>query len=129
MQLGKPTSEMMRETVFKFRGRESRKVLVGPHPGVDVSVLEIGREQVMIASSDPISFIPHLGPRDSALMSVNEVASDIATSGIGPLFAMFDLNLPPQFSDVLLRNYWKSIHEACRDLGISIIGGNTGSFE
>jgi hydrogenase maturation factor len=42
---------------------------------------------------------------------------------------MFDLNLPPHFSDVLLRNYWKSIHSTCKDLGLSIIGGNTGRFE
>jgi len=129
MQLGKPPFEVMRETIFRFKGRESRKILVGPHPGVDVSVVEIGHGQVMIASCDPISFIPNLGPRDSAVMSVNEVASDIATSGVGPSFAMFDLNLPPQFSDALLRSYWRSIHKTCKDLGLSIIGGNTGRFE
>src|SRR5713101_9097909 len=129
MQLGKPTSEVMRKTVFRFRGRESRKVLVGPHAGVDVSVVEICERHVMIASCDPISFIPHLGPKDSAVLSVNEVASDVATSGIRPTFAMFDLNLPPHFSDVLLRSYWRSIHDTCKDLGLSIIGGNTGRFE
>jgi hydrogenase maturation factor len=42
---------------------------------------------------------------------------------------MFDLNLPPHFSDVLLRRYWRSIHETCKDLGLSIIGGSTGRFE
>jgi len=129
MQLGKPTSEVMRETVFRFKGRKSRKVLVGPRAGVDVSVVEIGDGQVMIASCDPISFIPHLGPKDSAVLSVNEVASDVATSGIGPSFALFNLNLPPHFSNALLKNYWKSIHETCDDLGISIIGGHTGRFE
>ena len=102
---------------------------MGPRPGVDVSVVEIGDGRVMIASCDPISFIPHLGPRDSAFMSVNEVASDVATSGVGPSFAMFDLNLPPHFSDVLLKSYWKSIHKTCKDLGLSIVGGNTGRFE
>ena len=129
MQLGKPTSRVMAETVFRFNGHKSRKILVGPYPGVDVSVVEIGQGQVMIASCDPISFIPHLGPRDSAVMSVNEVASDVATSGVRPTYAMFDLNLPPHFSDVLLRRYWRSIHETCKGLGLSIIGGSTGRFE
>src|SRR5216684_2801121 len=129
MQLGKPTSRVMAETVFRFNGHKSRKILVGPHPGVDVSVVEIGQGQVMIASCDPISFIPHLGPRDSAVMSVNEVASDVATSGARPTYAMFDLNLPPHFSDVLLRRFWRSIHETCKGLGLSIIGGSTGRFE
>ena len=83
----------------------------------------------MVASCDPISLIPSLGPKDSAFMSVNEVASDVATSGIAPSFAMFDLNLPPQFSNSLLRIYWKSIHETCKDLDLSIVGGHTGRFE
>jgi len=84
---------------------------------------------VMIASTDPVSFIPSLGPEESALLSVNAVASDVATSGFLPRFAMFELNLPPSLSDELLGRYWKSIHTACKKLGISIIGGHTGRFE
>ncbi len=83
----------------------------------------------MIASCDPISFIPSLGPKESARLSVNEVASDVATSGIRPSFAMFDLNLPPQLSNNLLTAYWKSIHQSCKNLGLSIVGGHSGRFE
>ncbi len=119
----------MSETVFRFKGAESRSILVGPRPGVDVSVVDMGGGQVMIVNCDPISFIPHLGPKDSAVMSINEVASDVATSGIAPSYAMFDLNLPPQFSDSLLRAYWRSIHQTCKDRGLSIVGGHTGRFE
>ncbi|TMI48954.1 hypothetical protein E6H22_03950 [Candidatus Bathyarchaeota archaeon] len=129
MQLGKPTLDVMAKTVFQLKGRESGKVLVGPNRGVDVSVVGIGKGQVMVASCDPISFIPSLGPRDSALMSVHEVASDVATSGIAPRFAMFDLNLPPHVSNSLLSSYWKSVHETCKSLGLSIVGGHTGRFE
>lgn len=129
MQLGKPTADVMKETIFGLKGRRSRKVLLGPRPGVDVSVIEIDRGEVMIVNCDPISFIPHLGPKDSAFMSISEVASDVATSGIAPSFVMFDLNLPPQFSDSLLRAYWRCIHQTCKDRGISIVGGHTGRFE
>jgi len=129
MQLGKPAARVMSETVFRLKGHESRKILVGPRPGVDVSVIDLGREEVMIISCDPISFIPHIGPKDSAVLSINEVASDVATSGNAPTFALFDLNLPPKFSDSLLRAYWRSIHQACKDRGISIVGGHTGRFE
>jgi hydrogenase expression/formation protein HypE len=119
----------MSETVFRFKGYGSRKVLVGPRPGVDVSVIEIGGDEVMIVNCDPVSLIPRLGPEDSAVMSLNEVASDVATSGIAPSFVMFDLNLPPQFSDSLLSAYWRSIHQTCKDRRISIVGGHTGRFE
>ena len=129
MQLGKPTSHVMSETVFRFKGRESRKVLVGPRPGVDVSVIDLGGDEVMIVNCDPVSFIPHIGPKDSAVLSINEVASDVATSGNAPSFVMFDLNLPPKFSNSLLKAYWRSIHQICKDRGISIVGGHTGRFE
>jgi hydrogenase expression/formation protein HypE len=129
MKLGKPSPQVMSETIFRYKGVESRTVLVGPRPGVDVSVIDMGGGQVMIVNCDPISFIPHLGPKDSAVMSINEVASDVATSGIAPSYAMFDLNLPPQFSDSLLMAYWRSIHHTCKDRGLSIVGGHTGRFE
>jgi len=83
----------------------------------------------MIASTDPVSFIPSLGPEESAWLSVHAVASDVATSGVPPRFAMFELNLPPSLSDELLERYWRSIHTACKNLGISIIGGHTGRFQ
>src|SRR5207247_10270627 len=111
----------MRETIFRFRGLESRKIIVGPQPGVDVSVVDIGMGRVMIASCDPISFIPSLGPKESARLSVNEVASDVATRGIPHSFTMIDLNLPHQLSNNLLTAYWKSIHQSCKHAGLSIV--------
>jgi hydrogenase maturation factor len=83
----------------------------------------------MIASTDPVSFIPSLGPEESAWLSVHAVASDVATSGVSPRFALFELNLPPSLSDEALERYWRSIHTACKNLGISIIGGHTGRFQ
>ncbi len=82
----------------------------------------------MIASMDPISLIPEIGPEKSAKLSVHGTASDVATSGVPPRFAMFDLNLPPSITDRTLARYWGSVHRTCRDLGISIVGGHTGRF-
>ena len=126
--LGKPDRQLMASSIFKWTGAKSREVLLGPSPGVDVSVLQIGQETV-IASTDPVSFIPSLGPEESAWLSVHAVASDVATSGVPPRFALFELNLPPSLSDELLGRYWKSIHTACKNLGISIVGGHTGRFQ
>src|SRR3990172_5735567 len=118
--LGKPDRQLMASSVFKWTGAKSREVLLGPSPGVDVSVLQIGQESV-IASTDPVSFIPSIGPEESAWLSVHAVASDVATSGVPPRFTLFELNLPPSLSYQLLGRYWKSIHTACKNLGISII--------
>jgi hydrogenase expression/formation protein HypE len=119
----------MASTVWRFTGTKSRSVIVGPTPGVDVSIMDIGEGRVLVANCDPISLIPSLGPEDSATMSLYEVASDVATSGQSPRYVMFDLNLPPGMSDQILSSYWKSIHKACRQIGVSILGGHTGRFE
>lgn len=129
MILGKPQRRVLARTVFRQTGAGSSEVVRGPRPGVDCSVLRIGRDRVMIASTDPVSFIPSLGPEESAWLSVHAIASDVATSGVPPRFALFELNLPPSLSDELLGRYWKSIHTTCKNLGISIIGGHTGRFQ
>src|SRR3990172_8518247 len=129
MILGKPQRRVLAQTVFRQTGAWNSEVVRGPRPGVDCSVLRLGRGRVMIASTDPVSFIPSLGPEESAWLSVHAVASDVATSGVPPRFALFELNLPPSLSDELLGRFWKSAHTTCKNLGISIIGGHTGRFQ
>ncbi|MBO0888743.1 AIR synthase family protein, partial [Candidatus Bathyarchaeota archaeon] len=129
MQLGKPSRKVMADTVGRFVGAKSRDIIVGPRAGVDVSVVKIDSRHVMIVSCDPISFIPSMGPEASARMSVYEVASDVATSGIPPKHAMVDFNLPPHISDQSFKRYWRSFHDSCLELGISIVGGHSGRFE
>jgi hydrogenase expression/formation protein HypE len=119
----------MASSIWRFTGTKSRSVIVGPTPGVDVSIMDIGESRVLVANCDPISLIPSLGPEDSATMSLYEVASDVATSGQSPRYVMFDLNLPPAMSDQILSRYWKAIDKTCRRLGVSILGGHTGRFE
>jgi hydrogenase maturation factor len=120
---------MMAGTVWRLTGANSRQVIVGPSAGVDVSVLDIGGGRVMVANCDPISLIPSLGPEESAVMSLYEIASDVATSGQSPRYVMLDLNLPPDVSDQVFGRYWKSVNKTCLQLGVSILGGHTGRFE
>jgi hydrogenase expression/formation protein HypE len=119
----------MSRTVWRLKGTNSRNVVVGPKAGVDVSVLRIGEGRVMVASCDPVSLIPSLGPEDSATMSLYEVASDVATCGQRPRYVMFELNLPPHVSDQVFERYWNSVSNTCVRLGLSILGGHTGKFE
>jgi len=115
------------EGIFRQTGARNPKVRQGPRSGVDTSLVEIDKK-VMISSMDPVSLIPEIGPEKSAKLSVHGIASDVATSSIQPRFAMFDLNLPPSLTDRTLQVYWRSIHQTCLALGISIVGGHTGRF-
>jgi hydrogenase maturation factor len=96
---------------------------------LDNAVVKLGAGKVLVATTDPLSFIPALRPRDSAWLSVNLLASDLTTSGLAPQYGIFDFNLPPDMRDREFAEYWKAFHDECRRLGVAIIGGHTGRYQ
>jgi len=125
---GKPSREYLGKVVFRQLGAKRKDILVGPRFGVDNSVLRIAPGKVLVATTDPVSFIPNLQPAVSAWLSVNLIASDLATSGFAPQFGIFDFNLPPQMTDNTFESYWRGFHKECLRLGIAIVGGHTGRY-
>jgi hydrogenase expression/formation protein HypE len=104
-------------------------LLVGPGVGLDNAVINLGGGKVLVAKTDPMSWIPRLGARDSAWLSIHEIATDFATSGVAPEYALFDFNLPPKVTDSEFGEYWNSLHVEMEKLGITAAGGHTGRYE
>ena len=128
-QYGKISKDFFDSVIYPNLGAKNSQILVGPSSGIDTCVIRTGRQQVLVATTDPISFIPDLGAGDSAWESVNLIASDLATSGFSPQFALFDLNLPPTMKSSDFRKYWDALSRECKNLGIAIVGGHTSRFE
>jgi hydrogenase maturation factor len=126
---GKISTPFLEKVVYPRLGARRHEVLVGPAPGIDTCVIKIGTNQVLVASTDPLSLIPVLGAEDSAWMSVNLIANDLATSGLTPQYMIVDLSLPPDMPGDMLERYWNSLSDECARLGIAIVAGNTGKFE
>jgi hydrogenase maturation factor len=126
---GKPDREYLADVIYRRLGARRREVLVGPRFGVDNAVVRIGPRKVVVATADPLSFIPALGAHASAWLAVNLLASDLTTSGFAPRYGVFDFNLPPTMSQALFAKYWKYFHNECRKLGLAIIGGHTGRYQ
>ncbi|HLT66096.1 MAG TPA: AIR synthase family protein [Flavobacterium sp.] len=110
-------------------GKLNREVCVMPQFGVDVSVINLSEQWDLAVASDPLSLIPQLGLQESAWLSVQLTANDIATTGFAPQFGQFVLNLPLYLSHDDLTTYWKHIHLYCKDIGLAITGGHTGFTE
>ena len=128
MRLGKPSPNFLRNVIYNNLGAQRSELLVGPTFGVDNAIYRIGPERVLVATTDPLSYLPSLGPRASAWLSVHLLASDLTTCGFSPQFGLLDFNLPPGLSDYNFARYWDSFSEECRKLGVSIIGGHTGRY-
>jgi hydrogenase maturation factor len=127
-ELGKLSPKFLQEVILGRLGAPRAELLQGPMFGVDNAVVRVAEGTVAICTTDPISIIPALGVDASAWLSVHLLASDVTTSGFPPAFAVFDLNLPPKMEDAELEAYWTSIHRACEELSVAIIGGHTGRF-
>ena len=126
--LGKAGQRVLESVIYRSLGASSSRLVVGPAFGLDNSIVRLSRGRVLVATSDPLSYIPSLGPKVSAWLSVHLLASDLATSGFSPQFGLFDFNLPPTLSDASFAKYWRSFHQECKRLGLSIIGGHTGRY-
>ena len=127
--LGKLSKNVFESVIYPRLGAVRPEVVVGPSAGVDTCAINVAGGEVLVATTDPMSYIPEIGPVDSAWLSVNLIASDLVTSSFRPQYAIFDLNLPPNMSSEDFQTYWNAISDECRELGIAIVAGHTGKFE
>lgn len=128
-ELGKINANDFENIIFNNCGYNRSEVSVGPQFGVDVSVIDLPNGLAIAATSDPLSLIPSLGLQESAWLSVQLMANDMATTGFAPMYAQFVLNLPETFSTLEFNQYWQHIHSFAKQIGVAITGGHTGFIE
>ena len=101
---------------------------MGPGKGLDNAVITLPGGKLVVVTADPVSFIPGLGARLSAWLSVHLVASDFTTSGVAPQFATFTFNFPQVMTQGDRVSYLKEVGRACAELGVAIVAGHTGAY-
>jgi hydrogenase maturation factor len=96
-------------------------VIVGPGVGMDAAAVDVGRD-LLVVKSDPITFAKERAP----LYLVNVNANDLACMGATPRWMLVTALLPEGRTDeALVRTLFDELNEACRNRGISLIGGHT----
>lgn len=126
---GKIEHDFFKAFIADRCGKKRAEIATGPKFGVDVSVVNLANGQAIAMASDPLSLIPTLGLQESAWLSVQLTANDIATTGFAPLYGQFVLNLPADMSQNDFQCYWEYIHKYSTDIGLAITGGHTGFVE
>lgn len=117
---GKIPKDVLSRLVFTCLGVPSERVLKGPKIGEDAALLDMG-ENVLIAKANPIT-----GAENKiGWLAVHINANDVAARGGKPLWYLSIILLPVDAPESLLETIMKDQHEACCELGISIVGGHT----
>lgn len=109
-------------------GAESKRLIVGPGPGLDAAVLDMGDGRVMAVAEDPIFPAPGLPLEIMGQFTVHIGASDVAVTGVKPEFMTYTLLLPPTCLESDARTIVEAIGGTAEDLGISVVGGHTGWY-
>jgi len=126
--VGKPSPSRLKKLLAGNFGAPSLSVLVGPGPGLDAAVIDIGGSRVMVIAEDPI--FPAVGlPLDiMGEFTVHIGASDVAVTGVKPTSMTYTLLLPPSCPESDAATIIRSISRTAAALGITIVGGHTGWY-
>jgi hydrogenase expression/formation protein HypE len=110
------------EALLRALPRGDPRLLVGPRPGEDAAVIDIGGGRCLVATTDPITFATdRIG---SYAVHVN--ANDVAVMGARPRWMFLVLLLPAGRADeVLVTGIMDDASAACGALGITLCGGHT----
>ena len=127
--IGKIDREVFEKIIFPKLGFSNKKVLLGPQHGVDAAVISIDdvKGDVMVIAEDPTFGLPALLDYFGWAI-VHICASDVAVLGVPPKYMTICLLLPPGTELGLLEKIWGQVHEECKKLKISIVGGHTGVY-
>jgi len=128
MKIGKIDHKTFSRFLVSRLGRLDESVIVPPMTGVDATVIDIGKGQVLVAAEDPIFSIPGQSLEMFGWYTVHIGASDVAVMGVKPQYMTYTLLMPPETSDKDFETIVDSIHQTALDLDIAIVGGHTGYY-
>jgi len=126
--LGKIDREFFETHVRPRLGADRDDVRLGPTPGVDFGLLEIGDRAVALAT-DPVSILPPLGFERAGRFALDVVLADVAVSGLAPSHLAVSFSLPPATTDEEFAAVWEGLHAEAADLGVSVVTGHTARYE
>lgn len=112
---------MLKRAVFKQIRHRRKEVLIRGGVGEDCAAIELGEDEVMVLSTDPITG----AAKDIGTLAVHITANDIVSSGAEVLGILTSIILPERTREIVLRKTMQEIEEVCNELGIEVIGGHT----
>ena len=119
MKIGKLPEPVLIRSVLKQVKHRREEVLVGPAVGQDCAALEVGEDEVLVMSTDPITGTA----KDLGHHSIHITANDLAAAGADPVGVMLTVMLPDTVEEPEIRKMLHDAEETCEKLHMEILGG------
>lgn len=121
MKLGKIPETILKRSVLNQIRHRREEVLVGSAIGEDCSILDLGQDQIIAMSTDPITgAVEYIGT-----LAVHNTANNIASSGADLIGIMLSVLLPESTCESQLRALISDVDRVCEQLHIEVLGGHT----
>jgi hydrogenase maturation factor len=111
---------VLKKIVFHALGASADNVIMGPAIGEDAAVVE-GDSRPLVIASDPVTG----ASKNIGIHAVHVNANDVAATGADPLYFMVTLLLKEGTTEEEIRAITSQIHEACKEVGATVVGGHT----
>lgn len=122
--IGKLKHEFLQKMLSNFVSTTHLKedrVVVGSSIGEDAAVIDMG-DKYLVAKTDPITFVTD----EIGYYAVNINVNDVVCTGATPKWFQSTILLPAKHTDEdLIETIFRNIHDTCKSLGITVIGGHT----
>lgn len=121
LPLGKLKFDILENLLEQYPGISDERLVVGPKVGEDAAVIDFP-DRYLIAKTDPITFATN----EIGWYAVHINANDVAIRGAKPRWFQPAILLPEgRATGSLVEEIFRQISRACRELGVTIVGGHT----
>jgi hydrogenase expression/formation protein HypE len=121
LPLGKLKFDILENLLEQYPGVIDERLVVGPKVGEDAAVIDFP-DRYLIAKTDPITFATN----EIGWYAVHINANDVAIRGAKPRWFQPAILLPEgRATEGLVEEIFYQISRACRELGVTIVGGHT----
>ena len=120
LRAGKLPVEILRALLASIPHSDP-SVLVQVSVSEDAAVIDTGESELLVAKTDPITFVTEDAGR--YLLGVN--ANDLATTGAEPRWLLVCALLPEGAGEERIFCILESLKRACAGTGVSLVGGHT----
>jgi len=122
--VGKLKHDFLAKTLKKFVSDleiKDKRIIMGSKVGEDAAVIDMG-DNYLVAKTDPITFATD----EIGYYAVNVNVNDVVCTGAKPKWFQSSILLPEKgTNEELIESIFKNIHDTCKSLNITVIGGHT----
>lgn len=121
MEIGKLKESVLKRSVIKQLHVKRPEVGSGPSIGEDCATLQVGPDEEIVMSTDPITGTAS----DIGELAVTVSINDLASAGAEPIGILLTILLPPRMREAKLKAIMEQVDNACKRYNVQVMGGHT----